>query len=64
MTSRESFLIPATTRQEVLIGTAMALALPLQGLAATMSPSPANANIETGSEIMSSITTKDGAQIF
>ena len=40
------------------------VALPMQALAATASSNPINANIETGSEIMSSITTKDGAQIF
>ncbi len=65
MTSREHFPIPAVTRREVLLGTATALvALPMQALAATASSNPINANIETGSEIMSSITTKDGAQIF
>ncbi len=40
------------------------VALPMQALAARASSNPINANIETGSEIMSSITTKDGAQIF
>ncbi|EJC85331.1 putative hydrolase or acyltransferase of alpha/beta superfamily [Rhizobium leguminosarum bv. trifolii WSM2297] len=66
MTSREHFPIPDATRREVLIGTAATAlaALPLQALAATASSNPTNANIETGSEIMSSITTKDGAQIF
>jgi non-heme chloroperoxidase len=66
MTSREHFPIPAVTRREVLLGTAATAlaALPMQALAATASSNPINANIETGSEIMSSITTKDGAQIF
>ncbi|MBB4440762.1 non-heme chloroperoxidase [Rhizobium esperanzae] len=36
----------------------------MQALAATASSNLINANIETGSETMSSITTKDGAQIF
>jgi non-heme chloroperoxidase len=54
------------TRREVLLGTAATAlaALPMQALAATASSNPINANIETGSEIMSSITTKDGSQIF
>lgn len=66
MTSREQFPIAAATRRDVLIGTAATAlaALPLQAIAATVSSNPANANIENGSEIMSSITTKDGAQIF
>jgi len=66
MTSRESFPMPAATRREVLIGTAATAvaALPLKPLAASAASNPSNANIETGSEIMSSITTKDGAQIF
>ncbi|CAK03082.1 putative non-heme chloroperoxidase (plasmid) [Rhizobium johnstonii 3841] len=66
MTSREHFPIPAVTRREVLLGTAATTlaALPIQAFAATASSNPINANIETGSEIMSSITTKDGAQIF
>lgn len=66
MTSREHFPIPAVTRREVLLGTAATTlaALSIQAFAATASSNPINANIETGSEIMSSITTKDGAQIF
>ncbi|MGO7165189.1 hypothetical protein ACCS78_39965, partial [Rhizobium johnstonii] len=66
MTSREHFPIPAVTRREVLLGTAATTlaALPIQAFAATASSNPINANIETGSEIMSSIMTKDGAQIF
>jgi non-heme chloroperoxidase len=58
--------MPAATRREVLIGTAATAvaALPLKALAASAASNPSNANIETGSEIMSSITTKDGAQIF
>ncbi|NEJ84605.1 alpha/beta fold hydrolase [Rhizobium leguminosarum] len=66
MTSREHFPIPAVTRRDVLLGTAATalVALPTQALTATASSNPINANIETGSEIMSNITTKDGAQIF
>ncbi|SFH48344.1 non-heme chloroperoxidase [Ensifer sp. OV372] len=66
MTSKENLPIPAVTRREVLIGTAATAfaALPMQALAATMSSNPTRADFETGSEIMSSITTKDGAQIF
>ncbi|TCU21796.1 non-heme chloroperoxidase [Rhizobium azibense] len=66
MTSRVHFPIPAVTRREVLIGTAATAvtALPMQALAATASSNPTSATIETGSEIMSSIATKDGAQIF
>jgi non-heme chloroperoxidase len=66
MTSKENLPIPAVTRREVLIGTAATAfaALPVQVLAATMSSNPTRADFETGSEIMSSITTKDGAQIF
>ncbi|QWW71543.1 alpha/beta hydrolase (plasmid) [Rhizobium sp. WYJ-E13] len=66
MTSKENLPIPAATRREVLIGTAATAfaALPMQALAATMSSNPTRADFETGSEIMSSITTKDGAQIF
>ncbi|TBG74702.1 alpha/beta hydrolase [Rhizobium leguminosarum] len=66
MTSREHFPIPAVTRRVVLLGTAATAlaALPIQAFAATASSNPINPNIETGSEIMSSITTKDGAQIF
>jgi non-heme chloroperoxidase len=58
--------MPAATRREVLIGTAATAvaALPLKALAASAASNPSNAIIETGSEIMSSITTKDGAQIF
>ncbi len=66
MTSKENLPIPAVTRREVLIGTAATAfaALPMQTLAATMSSNATRADFETGSEIMSSITTKDGAQIF
>jgi non-heme chloroperoxidase len=66
MTSKEHFPIVAATRRDVLIGTAATafVALPLQAIAATVSSNPVEANIENGSEIMSSITTKDGAQIF
>jgi non-heme chloroperoxidase len=58
--------MPAATRREVLIGTAATAlaALPLKALAASTASNSSNANIETGSETMSSITTKDGAQIF
>lgn len=66
MTSKENLPIPAVTRREVLTGTVATAfaALPMQALAATMSSNPTRADFETGSEIMSSITTKDGAQIF
>lgn len=66
MTSRESFPMPAATRRKVLIGTAATAiaALPLKIFAAETASNSSNANIETGSETMSSITTKDGTQIF
>ena len=58
--------MPAATRRKVLIGTAATAiaALPLKIFAAETASNSSNANIETGSETMSSITTKDGAQIF
>ncbi len=66
MTSRESFPMPAATRRKVLIGTAATAiaALPLKIFAAETASNSSNANIETGSETMSSITTRDGTQIF
>lgn len=58
--------MPAATRRKVLIGTAATAiaALPLKIFAAETASNSSNANIETGSETMSSITTKDGTQIF
>jgi non-heme chloroperoxidase len=58
--------MPAATRRKVLIGTAATAiaALPLKIFAAETASNSSNANIETGSETMSSITTRDGTQIF
>ena len=66
MNAREALSTPGATRREVLIGTAAALAttLPLGSLAATATSISTSASIVDGSETMSSIKTKDGAQIF
>jgi non-heme chloroperoxidase len=66
MNAREALSTPGATRREVLIAAAAALAttLPLGSLAATATSISTSASIVDGSETMSSIKTKDGAQIF
>lgn len=66
-TSDATMTMPTATRRDVLIGAAavaLATTLPLEALAATVSSNSTRADIEEGNETMSSIRTKDGAQIF
>ncbi|MBB3149927.1 non-heme chloroperoxidase [Phyllobacterium trifolii] len=66
MYTSTAITMPTATRRDVLIGTGAVLAttLPVGALAATASSNSNRATIEDGSETMSSIKTKDGAQIF
>jgi non-heme chloroperoxidase len=67
MNTSTAITMPTATRRDVLIGTGavvLATTLPLGALAATGSSNSNRATIEDGSETMSSIKTKDGAQIF
>lgn len=66
MNAKEAIPTPSATRRDVLIGTTAVLVttLPLESLAAAASPNSTSATSADGSETMSSIKTKDGAQIF
>jgi non-heme chloroperoxidase len=67
MNTSTAITLPTATRRDVLIGTGavvLATTLPLGALAATTSSNSNRTTIEDGSETMSSIKTKDGAQIF